>query len=52
MFKYKNKNTGAIIETKCKVSGENWVEVSTKKPSKKDEKKDPVTEDPEDEKDE
>lgn len=41
MAKYKNKKTGAIIETNGKISGGNWVEVLTKKSGKKDDKKEP-----------
>ena len=39
MAKYKNEKTGAMIETDCKISGGNWVEVLTKKSGKKDDKK-------------
>jgi len=45
MAKYKNKKTGAIIETNGKISGKNWVEVSTKKSGKKDDKKEPEKDD-------
>lgn len=39
MYKYKNKKTGAIFETICRISGENWEEVTTKKSPKKSDKK-------------
>lgn len=39
MAKYRNKKTGAILETECKISGGNWEEVVTKKTSKKSDKK-------------
>lgn len=39
MNKYKNKKTGAILETPCKVSGGDWEEIK-KNPKKSDKKKD------------
>ncbi len=39
MAKYRNKKTGAVLETECKISGGNWEEVVTKKTSKKSDKK-------------
>lgn len=50
MFKYKNKKTGAVLETPCKISGGNWEKVTTKKGSEKTDKKAEVkVEDPGDE---
>ena len=40
MAKYRNKKTGAVLETECKISGGNWEKVVAKNNSKKsDEKK-------------
>lgn len=40
MAKYRNKKTGAVLETECKISGGNWEKVVAKNTSKKsDEKK-------------
>lgn len=38
-MQYRNIKTGALIETVCPVSGENWVEVKTADPEKKTNKK-------------
>lgn len=39
MNKYKNKKTGAVLETPCKISGGDWEEIKNK-PRKSDKKKD------------
>ena len=40
MAKYRNKKTGAVLETECKISGGSWEKVVAKNTSKKsDEKK-------------
>ena len=55
MYKYRNKKTGAVLETTCKISGGDWEEVVAKKSSKKkgesngDETSEGKSKDPEDE---
>ena len=39
MNKYKNKKTGAVLETPCKISGGDWEEIK-KNRRKSDKKKD------------
>lgn len=39
MAKYRNKKTGAVLETECKISGGSWEEVVAKKTSKKSNEK-------------
>lgn len=48
-MKYRNKNTGFVLETECVVKGENWEELSspTFSRSKKTEKQEIVTEEQE-----
>lgn len=39
-MKYRNKKTGAIIDSPCFISGGDWVEVKPEKEEKKKSKKD------------
>ena len=41
-MKYRNVKTQAVIETACKISGGNWVEVEEKQPAKATETAEPV----------